>query len=54
MLGKPDDDLEASVALEHKPGALTAHRDFDQVLNIADADAVARQRLPVELDCENR
>lgn len=40
VLGKPDDDLEASVTLEHKPGALTAHRDFDQVGSVVDGPCV--------------
>src|ERR1700730_10832 len=53
MLRKPDDDIEAAVTLKHPPRVLAADRDFDEVLNIAHVDPVARQGLTVQLDGEH-
>ena len=53
MLGKPDHDIEAAIALKHPAGALAADRDFHQGLNVTDADPVARQSLTVQFGGED-
>ena len=41
-------DVESALAFEERADGAAADRELDHVLDVADVDAVARQRLPIQ------
>ena len=52
-IGQTHDDGEPAVALEHQPGLTAAHGDRQHVEHVADVQAVAGDRGPVELGLQH-